>query len=146
MTHAHIAHVNSETQISAHIPEPHTHIHSLSLTHTHTHIPSHSFTSPPTPTHAHIHILSLSHTHTHILSLSLSLSLTHTPGSESRWHEERSGQARLLERMNDELVRAQRAKEALEAETRRAAVVSTVIGAVRSHAVCRWISEGCSGG
>ena len=37
--------------------------------------------------------------------------------------------------MNDELVRAQRAKEALEAETRRAAVVSTVIGAVRSHAV-----------
>ena len=45
-------------------------------------------------------------------------------GSESRWHAERSAQGRQIERLNDELVRSHRAKDAVEAESRRISHVS----------------------
>ena len=45
-------------------------------------------------------------------------------GSESRWHAERSAQGRQIERLNDELVRSHRAKDVVEAESRRISHVS----------------------
>ena len=44
-------------------------------------------------------------------------------GSETRWLAEKSTYGRQIERLNDELIRSQRAREAVEAEVRRTSKV-----------------------
>jgi hypothetical protein len=49
--------------------------------------------------------------------------IQHNQESESRWLVERNAHLRQIERLNDELLRIQRVREAEEAEMRRAAQV-----------------------